>query len=327
MNFKKKLLFTIAVTAVFYLLCSIWAGWEQILTTFSQFHWELIPLCLAFAFSNYIIRFTKWHYYLGILKIPLDWKRSFQIFLAGLVMSATPGKFGEVYKSYLLKGMTNVPISKSAPVVLAERFTDFIAFLIIALLGVMSLPNGLTIFSISVGIILFTLIFVSWKTGVERVIQWLEGFPAIGAKAHSLRTAYESAYQLIAFKPLLWAVLISLVSWFMECIAFYLVLWGFGTPLPLVTASFIYAFATIVGALLMTPGGVGPTEGAMGFLLIQQYAIPQSAAASATFLVRLCTLWFAVGVGLITLTICAKTLTGIPEETALAENNDDLSSS
>ena len=27
MNFKKKLLFTIAVTAVFYLLCSIWAGW------------------------------------------------------------------------------------------------------------------------------------------------------------------------------------------------------------------------------------------------------------------------------------------------------------
>lgn len=309
MNFKKKLVVTIAISAALYLVWCIWTGWSGIVSAFSVFEWRILPLCLGLAFGNYVIRFFKWHYYLAILDIPLRRIVSFQVFLAGFVMAATPGKFGEVFKSYLLKEITGVPISRSAPIVLAERLTDFIAFLLIALLGVTLLPGGWIVFSISIGGIVAILVLVSMKSAAEWCIAQLARIAAIRPHSDKIRTAYESAYRLIAPYPLFIATAISLGSWFLECVAFYLILWGFGNPLPLVSASFIYAFGTIMGALLMTPGGIGPTEGTIGGLLILLFEIPKAAAASATLVIRICTLWFAVLVGMLVLTACSKTFT------------------
>ena len=50
-------------------------------------------------------------------------------------MSVTPGKFGELLKSYMLKQISNEPISKTAPIVLVERITDFLSLLFIAIIG------------------------------------------------------------------------------------------------------------------------------------------------------------------------------------------------
>lgn len=306
MTIQKKLLITIAVAATLYLGASVWMGWENILAAFSQFQWQWLPVCLALAFGNYVIRFTKWHYYLHLIEVPLPRLLSFQIFLSGMVMSATPGKFGEVFKSYLVKSVNGAALSKTAPIILAERLTDFIAFFLMAMLGVSLLPNGEWVFGASVAAIVVVLAIVSWRSLMENILDRIAAVSKFESIAQKLRTAYESAYRLIAPRPLLWATLISLVSWWLECLAFYLVLSGFGEPIPLLSATFIYAFATIVGALLMTPGGIGPTEGAMGGLLILLYQTPTGAAASATFLIRICTLWFAVAVGLLTLSLCSS---------------------
>ncbi len=313
MDFKKKILITICFAAAFYLAGCIWAGWEKIVSALSAFQWWLLPVCLLLAFANYLVRFTKWHYYLHLLDIPLERKQSFHVFLAGLVMSATPGKFGEVYKSYLVKSINGTPMSKSAPVVLAERFTDFVALLIMSLLGITLIPNGILVFSISIGIVAFILILATWKSAGEKTISYLEKMPLIGKSADKLRVAYESVYRLISPVPLVWATGISIASWFCECLAFYLVLWGFDSPLPLVSVTFIYAFATIMGALLMTPGGIVATEGTMGGLLILLHSLPKGTAASATFLIRMCTLWFAVAVGILVLSLCSKSFIAVPE--------------
>ncbi|MBZ0257986.1 flippase-like domain-containing protein [bacterium] len=305
MSIQKKLLITIAIAAALYLGASVWMGWEKILQAFAQFKWQWLPVCLALAFTNYVIRFTKWHYYLHLIDVPLPRLLSFQIFLSGMVMSATPGKFGEVFKSYLVKSVNGAALSKTAPIILAERLTDFIAFFLMALLGVSLLPNGEWVFGASVAAIAIVLAVISWRSLMEAILDRLEKIQRLESIVEKLRIAYESAYRLIAPGPLLWATLISLVSWWMECLAFYLVLVGFGEQIPLLSATFIYAFATIVGALLMTPGGIGPTEGAIGGLLVLLFDTPTGAAASATFLIRVCTLWFAVAVGLITLSVCS----------------------
>ena len=49
----------------------------------------------------------------------------------------------------------------------------------------------------------------------------------------------------------------------------------------------------------MLPGGLGTTEASMTGLLVF-HDIPLSAAATATILIRACTLWFAVLVGGVT---------------------------
>ncbi len=305
MDFKKKLYITIALAAALYLGWCIWSGWQDILAAFASFRWWVLPICLCLAFSNYLIRFTKWHYYLSILKIPLKPKVSLQVFLAGLVMSATPGKFGEVFKSYLVKQINDTPLSRSAPIILAERLTDFIAFVLMALLGITYLPHGAMVFSVSISSIALVLVIVSWKQAAEALIQFSSKLPVVGAHTEKLHMAYESAYLLISPKPLFLATLISLGSWFLECVAFYLVLWGFNSALPIIPTTFTYAFATIMGALLMTPGGIGPTEGAMGGVLILLFNIPKATATSATLIIRVCTLWFAVLVGLVILSFCS----------------------
>ncbi len=314
MEFKKKLYYTIAIAALLYLAGCIWTGWHQIQDAFSLFRWWLIPLCLVLAFANYMIRFLKWHYYLHLLNISLTAGTSFKVFLAGLVMSATPGKFGEVFKSYLVKQINGTPISRSAPIVLAERFTDFIAFVLMSLLGITLLPNGFMVFGVSVAIILAILIVVSWKSLAEQLITFCHIIPVVGKHTEKIRMAYESVYILVSPRPLILTTLISIVSWFFECLAFYLVLWGFQAEVGLLPATFIYAFATIMGALLMTPGGIGPTEGTMGGVLVLLMNVPKGIAASATLIIRVCTLWFAVGVGLIVLWLCADTFSKLPQE-------------
>ncbi len=307
-SLQQKLIITIVISAGLYLAGSLWVGWQDILGAMKEFRWWVFPLALILAFLNYAIRFVKWHYYLHILNIHLPVGKSFQVFLSGFVMAATPGKFGEVFKSYLIKEINQTPMSKSAPIVLAERFTDFLAFLILALLGVTLIPSGMTVFAISIAIVAAVIVLVSWKTAMESMIEWSKRLPVIGSKTDKILMAYESTYQLIAPKPLFGATLISIVSWFMECLAFWLVLWGFGSAIPLKEATFIYAFGTIMGALLMTPGGVGPTEGTLGGLLVLISSVAEATAASATIIIRICTLWFAVIVGMITLSLSGRSL-------------------
>lgn len=321
-SLQQKIIITVIITAVFYLAGSLWVGWEDITTAMGQFRWWVFPICLALAFLNYVIRFLKWHYYLHILNIELSVGQSFQVFLSGFAMAATPGKFGEVVKSYLIKEINQTPMSKSAPVVLAERFTDFLAFLILALLGVTLIPNGMTVFIISITIVVLIIVIVSWKSLMERMIEWAKCLPVIGSKTDNILTAYESTYQLIAPKPLIGATLISIVSWFMECLAFALVMWGFDAAIPIKEATFIYAFGTILGALLMTPGGVGPTEGTLGGLLILLLSVPEGIAASATIIIRICTLWFAVLVGIAVLSLSGRSFKQEELEHAREESID-----
>ena len=63
-------------------------------------------------------------------------------------------------------------------------------------------------------------------------------------------------------------------------------------------SSFSYAFATIVGAVSMLPGGLGVTEGSLTFMGIDK-GFPKEIAVASTFIVRVVTLWFAILIGII----------------------------
>ncbi|MFH1740227.1 MAG: lysylphosphatidylglycerol synthase transmembrane domain-containing protein [bacterium] len=315
MPFTKKILTSVVVAAAIFLIIALFAKWENILASLASFRWWTLPICLALAFGNYVVRFFKWDYYVRILDIPLPRSTSIKIFFSGLLMSVSPGKFGEVFKSFLVKGTVGTPISRSAPIVLAERFTDFVALALMSLMGLAILPASYRyLLWIAFGIIALTLVLVAWRSAALGLIALLGRIPGIAGRVDKLVHAYESVYILIAPKPLLWATAISVASWFCECLAFSLVLWGFGFPLPILRATFIYAFATIVGAIVMiAPGGTGPTEGVMVFFLTLQH-LDIAMAFSVTLVIRLCTLWFAVVVGLTTLFINRGAFGNITDE-------------
>jgi glycosyltransferase 2 family protein len=305
-KYKKKILISVIFGAVIYLAFSIYADFDKLLISFGKFNWWWLPLILAFSFGNYIFRFFKWHYYTKIINIDIPFKKSFLIFLSAFVMSVTPGKMGEVLKSYLLKEEFGTPISKSAPIIIAERLTDFISIVLLCISGAYVFNYGQNLVIIVGVFFLSVTLLISYRRLSLKLISFLEKIKFISKNIHKIHTAYDSIYNLVKFKSLVVATMISLVSWFFECIGFFIVLKVFSLSsnidVSIMTATFMYAFSTIVGAIAMMPGGVGATEATLtGLMILLQ--IPKDISVASTIIIRVSTLWFAVLVGIIALYI------------------------
>jgi uncharacterized protein (TIRG00374 family) len=229
-------------------------------------------------------------------------------------MSVTPGKMGELLKSYLVREVTKTPISKTFPIVFAERITDFVSLIFIALFGayVFNFGRGIVI---GVGIFfLVVLILVSNRKIALPLIGLFEKNKFLRKHLESIHNAYESSYQLLRPVPLINMTLLSLVSWSFECLGYHLILINFNVGVSFLWSAFSYGFAIIVGSITMLPGGLGVTEGSLTFMLIRNNC-PKNIAVASTFIIRVATLWFAVLIGILSVTFYQKRFGKISVET------------
>ena len=302
---KKKILFSLIITGIVYLAFTIYADYQKVISAFEEFNWMLLPILLFLSFLNYFTRFFKWDYYLSVINVKIKKFDSLSIFMSGLIMSITPGKVGELLKSYLVKEVTNIPVSRTAPVIFAERITDFLSLLLIAIIGAYTFDYGL---KLTLGITAFfiMLIFIISNKKISlSILNYLEQISFLKKHLTNIHHAYESSYQLLRPLPLFTMTLVSLIAWLFECLGYHLILLNFGIDFGFFWASFSYAFATIIGALSMLPGGLGVTEGSLTYLLVKK-GVANSVAVTTTFIVRVVTLWFAVLVGIVSVSIYQK---------------------
>ena len=113
---KFKFLLSLVFAAIVFAILTMYADSSNLFLAFKKFSWHYLPVILLLVLVNYLLRFWKWDYYLKLLNIPVGKKDSFIIFMSGLIMAVTPGKFGEVLKAYLLKKINLTPIAKSSPI-------------------------------------------------------------------------------------------------------------------------------------------------------------------------------------------------------------------
>jgi glycosyltransferase 2 family protein len=296
MSFKTiqgKLLASLLIGLAVVVVMGLVSDAREVGRDLGSFRWELLPLILGLTVLNYGLRWLKWEYYLRRLDLArgvglLD---SGLIFCAGLVMSVTPGKLGEVFKSYLLRRVNGTAVSRSAPVVLAERLTDGLAMLLLMALGMTLYPPARIVFAVLVVATLAGILVLQFRRLSLALIDGVGRMPLGTKLAPRLHTAYDSTRQLLEWRVLLVATLISVVSWGAECLAFYYVLVGLGvegTPLLLLQATFIFAASTLFGLVSLLPS-VG--------LLVAIVGLSAATATTATILIRFCTLWFGVLVG------------------------------
>ncbi len=302
---RNRVFLSIAIAALIYLVFMIYVDYEKVISSFKNFNWYLLPVLLLLSFGNYVSRFFKWEYYLKIIDVKLHKLDSLSIFMSGLIMSVTPGKMGELLKSYLVKQVNGTSISKTAPIVFAERATDFLSLTIMALTGAYFYDYGKNIIIIIGLFILTGLIILSNKKLFYKIISLFSNISFISKHILKISTAYESSSKLLSLTPLLLMTLLSIVSWGFECFGYYLILTNFEIEIDVLWAFFSYSFATIVGALSMLPGGLGVTEGSLTLMLVQK-GLSEHNAFAATFIVRAVTLWFAVLVGAISVLFYQK---------------------
>ncbi|MCC6548544.1 MAG: flippase-like domain-containing protein [Ignavibacteriaceae bacterium] len=299
---KKRILISLVFAGLIYLGFTVYGDFERLVEAFSAFPWYIYPLLLVLSSVNYIFRFVKWDYYLRIVGVTISKGDSFGIFMSGLIMSITPGKFGEVLKAYLVKQIDGTPISKTTPIIFVERITDFLSLILITLLGAFLFDYGRGIIS-AVGLFfVVVIILISNRGWALEVLNQLHKIRLIQKLSDPIQNAYESSYQLLRPLPLFYMTGISLFSWIFECLGYYIILINFNLDISIIWASFAYGFATIVGAITMMPGGLGVTEGSLTFLAMDVGASKEVAVA-ATFIIRAVTLWFAVLVGVIAVSV------------------------
>jgi uncharacterized protein (TIRG00374 family) len=271
-----------------------------------------VPIFLAalgLSVVNYCFRWAKWHYYLRCIDVDVGVADSVVVFVAGLTMSITPGKVGEVLKSVLLHRSHGISVATTAPIVVAERLTDLFGLFVIAAFGIGMFDYGRVAFFGVLGVLAVGMFVLQSPAMVARLLDVLEKVPVVGKLRARLDEAYGSMQRLLGWRPLIVTTGLSAVSWSMEALAFY---WIVGALEPveygLNLSAFVFSMTTILGAVSFLPGGLGVTEGSMiGALLLFGVFTSESAATVATYLIRFATLWFAVVLGVIGLAVFERT--------------------
>jgi uncharacterized membrane protein YbhN (UPF0104 family) len=294
----------------------------KMLQALAHFSWAFLPAILGLTLFNYMLRYVKFHYYLGQIGVRVGMASSLVIFISGLSMAMTPGKVGELLKAFLLRERTGTPISRSAPVIMAERLTDGLAMLLLASGGLLLYRQGLPIFAVVVLGAVVLVGVVQVRPLSERLLDLAGRMPVVGPRAAGLRAFYESSYRLLWWPNLLLAVAIGFVSWSGECVAFYYVLLGLGYAASwtlLIKAAFILGISTLAGSISLLPGGLGVAEGSVYGLLLLLLATTSQQAGAATLLIRFCTLWFGVSIGAIALLAFSRRFGRVEIEQPAAE--------
>ena len=323
-NLRGKLLLSVLLGVVVYAGVTFFVDYNDVANSLAGFNWALLPLILVLTTMNYLFRFVKWEYYLRLIGVKgLKRRDSFLIFFSGLGMVITPGKVGEWLKSYLLREVHGTPITRSAPILIAERLTDSIALLIICAAGIFVFGNfWLAFVVVAVGVVLFVAISRHRPTAM-RILHLGDRIPVVKRFVPQIEEFYESTYVLMSPRAVILMGALSTFSWFFEVLGFYFTFVGLGLEGDgdlLLKAAFILPIATLASALLLTPGGLGVAEGARVTLSVALLDISRSAAAVATFIIRFGTLWFGVIIGLIAFAILSRriSLDGEPETAAPA---------
>jgi glycosyltransferase 2 family protein len=295
---------------------------RQVGQSFGTFDWRMLPAILGFTVLNYVLRWLKWDYYLRRMGMNRGVSRtnSALLFTSGMVMAVTPGKVGEVLKSYLLRRINGTPITASAPIVLAERVTDGLAMLLLMGFGLTLYTPARPAFFALLLISVAGLVALQFRALMERMLAVIEGLPFGSRLAPRLMTMYISSQRLLSWRLLLASTAISIVSWFGECIAFYYVLRGLGQPpsyLLLLQATFVFAASTLFGLVSFLPGGLGVSEASSTGLLVLLVPMAGGPATTATIIIRFCTLWFGVTLGALALAIFGRRYSDLSDASAI----------
>jgi uncharacterized protein (TIRG00374 family) len=324
----RRVVSVMLLAVVVYGAAALYGGIGKIAASLQHYAFWTFAAACALAFLNYVLRFLKWEYYLAVLDIRgIPKGESFLTFLSGFVLTVTPGKVGEVFKSLILFQLREVPIQRTAPIVVAERVTDLIGVIVLITIGSVSFKGGAVWAAIGSALVLTLLVFVAKPTLSRRVLDLLPKLPgALGRVAGRVVPKVEEALDnvrvLTTPSRLVIPTLLSIAAWACECFGLWVILGGFGEAVPsLPFTAFVYATATLAGALIPVPGGLGVTDGLIKEQLARLGGVAEGTAFASMLLVRFATLWFAVAVGFIALGILRAIRPGLGADVPASETS------
>jgi uncharacterized protein (TIRG00374 family) len=213
-------------------------------------------------------------------------------------MLFTPLGSGQMIKSHFLKSKHNHDISKSIPLVFAERFFDLTALFIVVIGSLFFFYSfeSLLVSLISL-ILLSAILIIVKKTKVLIVIK------SVTSKIPFLNKMFEQTSQfdlslskLFEINVMVRGTLVALVAFSLEGLVVYLGFLTFGIDLGYIKTIQIFYTSVLSGTVSFVPAGTGVLEAAFVKLMIKQ-SYDLSEASSLIIFLRVTTTWFATITG------------------------------
>jgi glycosyltransferase 2 family protein len=299
MKFKKSLLIGILGIIAIYAIILITFDVNIISEKINDFDLQYLPVIIPLIPLTWGVLFLRWNLLLKNSDVNIPLRDNFMIFISGFALGVTPGKVGELIKSQLLKNKFNISRSKTAPLVIVERFYDFFAIAIISLFGILVFEYSIYIFTIlSVGISIFLIItsseklFLKFLKKIEK-IKFLKNF------SNELPKSFTIIQKSTRGKIFPLSIILSVTFWFLDSIIAYLTLLSFGiNVIDYFVLMSIYTSSIILGVISFLPLGIGVVEGSLvGFLSLN--GIEFHLATAVVVFIRFFTRWIGVMAGFI----------------------------
>jgi glycosyltransferase 2 family protein len=322
-KYRKRIFFGLILALTIYiillvLLDSSGQFTDDVMVYFRSFPlWLIIPLSITQIAAG-VFRFFIWNYYLGVVgaRDKISLLDSAVIFVSGFTMVVSPGKAAELLKSVFLKMKTGVPITRSAPIVIAERVMDGISVIITLTLALLFAGESLAlgdflslsrvIVFTSAGLIGFGLIVIQIAPLAYFFLNLTGEIPLVRRLQQPLTEFYESSREIFSLRHVIPMSLLGLGVYLSTTATLLITLQGFGfeiTSALILQSLFTVGVTSAVGALSFVPNGAGVSEfttyGVMTTIVMPFYpAMTTGMIAAVALISGFFHKWFRVLVGM-----------------------------
>ena len=297
---KNRIFISILLITLFYIIFIFYSDFDKIKTNYQNFNILYFLPVLPILFFSMFCRSLVQRYLLKNMNIQISIKSSFLIFLGGYSMIMTPGGVGLIIKSYLIQKKYGHKISKSIPLVFAERFYDILAVEII-ILSTLFLFFSITsvILSILLGIGIGTaILFIKVKKFNSFFLSIITKLKIIDDEQNSKELFLETIQKLFKIKFFIKISIIITGLTFFEGIIIFLSFQIFNIDIGYIESVQVYYTSMLLGALSLLPAGIGAIESLFVFLLSEKN-ISLDLATSTILFIRFITIWLLAGIGII----------------------------
>ena len=301
-SLKKILIVCISVIGLYSIFLSF-SDLNLISDALLNFKTEFLPLILILVTSSWFILFIRWQILLKNANITIPLRGSFVVYVSGFALQFIPGEVGEFLKVQLLKNKFNIPRSKTSPIIITEMLYNAMGLVALSITSIWFFEFTIYIFIIF-GVLLVVLFYlINNKKYFFKVMNKVSKIKFLKKYVEPTFESLETIQHLTKGKVLFYSLILSILFWFVECIAIHLLLLSFGIDtIELLTLVSMYSSSIILGAVSFLPFGLGVFEGSLaGFLSLRGIDITFS--LTIVILARIITRWYSVFVGLVVLKI------------------------
>lgn len=295
------------------ILLILWIGPSNILKALETADWWFILLAAVIHLVVVWIRSVRWGF---IINQTTAFKKNFIVKTIGLFAgNLSPMRSaGEVFTAVAGKKINRISLSEGLSAGLTERFFD------LAIAGSLLIISGLFLpkirfIAIAGGALSLTVMFVvyliNWREGsgiwiYDKIHPLLSKLPIrkemLNNLYNRLTTGLEGiiiyANSFSSYKNLSFVLILSSLSWLLECVRLYTVFYAFHLEINFLAIVIIFLLANVIGVLSALPGGLGSIEISLTGLFVL-FGVPSALAGSIALVDRLVSFWLVTALGIV----------------------------